>query len=195
MMRSLWQTVLATTVFGLAACSPQPRILSGSLPVPAQAASASRTLPTVAVSRQLKVAKAAADFSFPTISGKGPAALNAYAGKIRLVHFFATWCPHCQHEAPDLVAVQKALGSKGFQIIALSLDDDPASVVPAFAAKFKTNFPIAGGNQPLWKQYGDGKGIPDSFLVDGKGQIVKEYLGPVSQAQVTQDVDALLARR
>jgi thiol-disulfide isomerase/thioredoxin len=186
---------VAMTLLAVTACGTPSTFISGGTLVPVATANLVKTLGSIGMPRQIKTAKAATDFSFPTISGKGPAALNAYAGKVRLVTFFATWCPNCQHETPVLTAVQAARGSKGFQIIALSLDKDPAGVVPGYASKYATNFPIAGGTQPLWKQYGEGKGIPDSFLVDRQGQIVQEYLGEVTEAQLTKDVDALLARR
>jgi thiol-disulfide isomerase/thioredoxin len=75
----------------------------------------------------------------PALSGPGldgkTVALSAYAGKIVLVDFWATWCDPCKEEIPDLVKLRDKLKDKGFEILSVSMDEAGAAAVKKFTAR------------------------------------------------------------
>src|SRR4051812_11938852 len=62
-------------------------------------------------------------------------------GKVTIVNFWATWCPPCRAEIPDLVALQKKYGDR-LQVIGVSQDEGPIEPVKRFAADQQMNYPI-----------------------------------------------------
>ena len=101
--------------------------------------------------------------------------LSKYHGKVLVVNFFATWCPPCMKEAPDLVFLQKKYGDN-LQIIAVSVDEDPQALA-RFVKQLDPPFPIAVFEEGLRQTFGDISGIPTSFIVDKKLNIVEKLVG------------------
>ena len=113
------------------------------------------------------------DFAEKDLAGK-PLAIANYKGKVVLVDFWATWCPPCVAELPNVLKAYEKYHAKGFEIIGISLDKDEAAL---------TSF-IKKKNMP-WPQYFDGLGwnnklsgkygvtsIPATYLLDGEGKII-----------------------
>lgn len=125
----------------------------------------------------------APDFSLKDLTGR-TVKLSDYKGKVVLINFWATWCPPCKVEIPDLVKVYDTYKKKGFVILAISLDDDPGKVVPPFVVDFKKdkkvsiNYPMLVGDEAVNDAFGGIRGIPTTFLIDRKGVIRKKYIGP-----------------
>lgn len=122
----------------------------------------------------------------PDLDGK-PLDLSAYAGKIVLIDFWATWCGPCIAELPTVKAAYDKYHAKGFEIIGISLDNDRNALT-----EFMKENPMG------WRQYFDGLGwknkvstrfginsIPATFLLDGKGRIVAKNLrGPALERKL-----------
>ena len=70
-------------------------------------------------------------------------------GKVVMLNFFATWCPPCRVEIPELIKTSKAYADKGVVIISLSVDEDSAPVLP-FVKKMGMDYPVylPGGTSP-----------------------------------------------
>lgn len=133
--------------------------------------------------------KQAPAFDLPVIAVEGkPAAkrisMASLKGKVVLLNFWATWCPPCRHEIPDLVRLQQDLKGKGFTVLGVSLDDEPKVAVPIFAKEFaerqgtRFNYPLLAGNEELARGFGGIRGIPTTFLIDRKGVIREKWIGP-----------------
>ncbi|NLI76104.1 MAG: TlpA family protein disulfide reductase [Candidatus Riflebacteria bacterium] len=103
-----------------------------------------------------------------------PLTLDRFKGKTLLVDFWATWCPPCKAEVPNLVAAYQAFHDKGFEIVGISFDQDKADL-DAYVKE----------NKMTWPQYFDGKGweneigaaygiksIPAMYLLDGDGKVL-----------------------
>jgi len=107
--------------------------------------------------------------------------LSSLKGKIVLVNFWATWCPPCRKEMPDLQVLYDRFKSKGFVI--LSISDEPAGTVNPFIADHKYTWPILldpGRNvNSMYKV----TGIPKSFLYNRQGQLVAQTIDMRTQAQ------------
>jgi len=74
--------------------------------------------------------------------------LRTYRGKVVLLDFWATWCASCQREMPRFVTWQTQYGSRGLQIIGISMDDDP-ELARKMYEKQKLNYPVATGDEKL----------------------------------------------
>jgi peroxiredoxin len=117
------------------------------------------------------------DFNEQDVDGK-PLSIANHKGKVVLIDFWATWCPPCRAEVPNVVATYKKYHSQGFDIIGVSLDQDRQKL-----SSFTRD------NNMTWPQYFDGQGwdnklaakygiqaIPATYLLDGNGMIIGKDL-------------------
>ncbi len=134
----------------------------------------------------------APDFLLTALGG-GSVALSAQRGRVVLLNFWATWCDSCRDELPTLQELQRARGGR-FEILAISVDDDPARVVPSFAASHRMNFPILYADRRTMDSYAVRR-LPTSFLIAPDGTIARRYVGPLDARAVENDILAFLNRR
>ena len=124
--------------------------------------------------------RARADFSLKDLDGK-TWTLSALKGKVVLVNFWATWCPPCRKEMPDLEALYQRFKSQGFVILAIS-DEEDAKVRPFIAEKGYTYPVLLDPGDVVEKRYLI-EGIPKSFVVDRKGKMVAQSIDMRTQEQ------------
>nr|WP_209023004.1 DsbE family thiol:disulfide interchange protein [Sphingomonas kaistensis] len=119
----------------------------------------------------------------PMLPGRpGLAAASLGQGKPRLVNFFASWCVPCIAEAPVLLDLQK----RGVTIEAIALRDQPKDV-EEFLASYGDPFTAIGSDPVGEAQIAFGSsGVPESFIVDGKGVIRYQHIGPIAPEQVAE---------
>ena len=91
-------------------------------------------------------------------------------GKVIMLNFFATWCPPCQVEVPDLVAVNKKFAGKDVLIISLSVDEDEKVVVP-FMKKMGMDYPVYMAGLDITKAF-QVSSIPHNVFYAKDGQRV-----------------------
>lgn len=132
----------------------------------------------------------AAPLSGKTLDGK-TVSLSDYKGKVVLVDFWATWCDPCREEIPELVKLQNTLGSKGFAIMGVSMDEETEDVAP-FAKAAKINYPvILNGSERAPKGWVV-PGLPTSYLIGRDGNVLKRQFGSKSLKTLAADVEAAL---
>jgi peroxiredoxin len=136
---------------------------------------------------------AAPDFSLPDLDGKA-VRLSDFDGQVRIVDFWATWCPPCRKEIPHFQALHETYGSRGVKIIGVALDDEGADVVRPFAEKAGMTYTSVIGNADVTRQYGRIEAIPTTFVIDRKGRIYRKYVGYRDYATFEEDVKTLLAQ-
>lgn len=134
----------------------------------------------------------AADFKLEGANDKFKHSLADYKGKVRILDFWATWCPPCRGEIPDFVSLQKQYGPKGLQIIGVSVDKGGKPGVAKFMADNKMNYPVFMSDSDTESAYGGIRAIPTTFLIDRQGNIVKKYIGGTDRATFEKDIKALL---
>jgi len=105
-------------------------------------------------------------------------------GKVVLVNFWATWCPPCRAEIPDLVRLQEKYRDR-LQIIGVSEDESGPEVVRRFAADHQVNYPIVMTTPEIEKMFPGISALPTSFLIDRDSRIVQKHVGMLT-AQVTE---------
>lgn len=121
-----------------------------------------------------------ADFTLTDLSGM-KWTLRALAGKVVLVNFWATWCPPCRKELPDLQALYQRFGSRGFVILAIS--DEDADKVKPFVAKEGLTYPVLLDPGRKVNELFHVFGIPKSFVYDRQGKLVAESIDMRTQRQ------------
>lgn len=115
-----------------------------------------------------------------------------FDGKTLLVTFFATWCPPCMQEVPDLIDLQSKYEKKGFSVLALSVDQGGSEVVKKLVEKRSINYPVLLADGATAQDFGGVVGIPTSFLVNSKGHVVKKYPGYVSHVVLENDIKRVM---
>ena len=118
--------------------------------------------------------------------------LASFKGKVILINFWATWCPPCQKEIPDLVDLQQQY-SKDLVVLGISIDDPLEKLKPYATAKH-VNYPMLMGKdrQDVEDAYGPFFGIPVSVFIDRDGKIWKRHSGAATREQFESEIKALL---
>lgn len=117
------------------------------------------------------------DFSLPRQPDGEPVSLSALRGRVVLVNFWATWCEPCEAEMPSMDRLYRALHPLGFDLLAISVDDDVAEI-EKFQERFAITFPILHDPDELVSGDYQTTGYPESILVDRDGRMVERYVGP-----------------
>ncbi len=118
-------------------------------------------------------ARAGADFTLQDLEGKNWT-LSSLRGKVVLVNFWATWCPPCRKEMPDLQALYNEFRDRGLVVLAIS--DETEDKVKPFIVDHKYGYPILlDPGRKVNDLYQIG-GIPKSFLYDREGRLVAEAI-------------------
>ncbi len=121
-----------------------------------------------------------ANFTLTSLDGQ-KWTLRDLHGKVVLVNFWATWCPPCRKEMPDLDALYKKHKSQGFVVLAIS--DEQPGTVRSFLAKHKVAYPVLlDPGDLIHKRFGV-DGIPKSYLYDRDGKLVAEAMDMCTKDQ------------
>ena len=99
-----------------------------------------------------------------------------WSGKVVLVNFWATWCPPCREEIPELLALKKEYKDR-LEVVGISEDDDPPEKVMRFARQKGMTYPIVMATPELIDAYGGVPALPTSFLIDTQGRVVQKHSG------------------
>jgi thiol-disulfide isomerase/thioredoxin len=126
------------------------------------------------------------------LQGK-PASLGEALGKVVLVNNWATWCPPCQAEIPELEAFYQAHRNQNFDLIAIE-SGDPAEVVTKYVRQLGATFQVwldpYGASLDSFHNWD----LPNSYVIDQHGTIRLNWTGPVNQATLEKFVTPLLER-
>jgi len=119
----------------------------------------------------------APDFTLAGLDGK-QVKLSDLRGRIVVVHFWATWCPPCVEELPSVDALSRALPSRDFQILAVSVDQGGAQAVSSFLQRNRLALPaLLDSDHAVASQYGTFK-FPETYVVGRDGVVKYKVIGP-----------------
>ena len=118
--------------------------------------------------------------------------LASYKGKVILLNFWATWCPPCKVEIPDLIELQEQY-KDDIVVLGFSVDDTAEQLRP-FADEYKMNYPVLVGlgHENIQEAYGPMWGIPVTVIIDRDGRIAKKQSGIRTKEQIEREIKALL---
>ena len=121
-----------------------------------------------------------ADFTLTDLNGKSWT-LSGLRGKVVLVNFWATWCPPCRKEMPDLNTLYQRFQNQGLVILAIS-DEDEKTVSP-FITERKISYPVLLDPGRKVNELFQVEGIPKSFVYDRDGKLVAQSIDMRTQRQ------------
>jgi peroxiredoxin len=121
-----------------------------------------------------------ADFTLTDLNGK-PWTLHDLRGKVVLVNFWATWCPPCRKEMPDIQKLSSRFAKDGLVVLAIS-DEEVAKVKP-FIANAKYTYPILLDTGRKVSDALDVEGIPKTFIYDREGKLVAQSIDMRTERQ------------
>jgi peroxiredoxin len=125
----------------------------------------------------IEVGFPAPDFTYPGLNGE-KVSLSDYKGKVVLVNIWATWCPPCVEEMPSMEKLYQKLNGENFEILAVSIDSLGAKAVGPFMEKHQLTFPALIDSKGTIQKIYRTTGVPESFIIDMDGILVKKVIGP-----------------
>ena len=121
-----------------------------------------------------------ANFTLTDLRGK-TWTLRDLRGKVVLVNFWATWCPPCRKEMPDLETLYRRFGPQGLVILGIS--DEEAAKVKPFIEQQKVTYPVLLDPGRRVNELFQIEGIPKTFIYDREGKIVAQSIDMRTQKQ------------
>lgn len=125
--------------------------------------------------------------TLPALDGAPVVVPSAYAGRPLLINVWASWCPPCVKEMPELERFAREQAGTGVQVVGVALDD--AAAVRAFLERVPVTYPIlldAPGPADAGVRLGNTKGVlPYSVLVSADGRLLKQRIGPFAAGEIT----------
>ncbi|MDP3063474.1 MAG: TlpA disulfide reductase family protein [Chloroflexota bacterium] len=131
----------------------------------------------------------APDFEIPLLGG-GTFRLSDYKGKVVWINFWASWCPPCRAETPDIVKVWNEQKDGDLVILGADFGED-ASTAKAFADKTGMTYPIGLDPRGVLATEYRLAGLPSHFFVDRNGILREIRIGLLSEASMRQTLDRL----
>ncbi|HXW50437.1 MAG TPA: redoxin domain-containing protein [Candidatus Acidoferrales bacterium] len=133
------------------------------------------------------VGKPARDAPLTTLSG-GSTSLHSFAGHPVWLNFFATWCPPCKAEMPQIETRYRRLHGQGLEVVGVDQEETP-ELIARFTRPFSITFPIVIDEGPAAAAYGV-FALPTSVFIDARGIVRVVRTGELSP----DDMDEYLAR-
>jgi len=119
--------------------------------------------------------------------------LDAYRGKVVLINLWATWCPPCRAELPDLQRLYSAYRSRGLIVLGIN-QGESASRATQFARSLGIGFPILlDPNQEYGRRF-TALGLPTTVVIDRNGTVVRGYDGALAYSQMTAAIAPLFVK-
>jgi thiol-disulfide isomerase/thioredoxin len=137
-----------------------------------------------------KVGETAPDFTLTSLSG-APVQLAALQGKPVLVNFWATWCPPCRAEMPDLDDVARANAATGLQVVTVNLREDP-DVVGGYLQTIGVGLDsVLDRNGGVFRQYRI-TGLPTTVAIGRDGVVREIHVGPLTRKAIDARVGQIV---
>jgi thiol-disulfide isomerase/thioredoxin len=135
------------------------------------------------------------DFSLPDVQG-AKRSLSEFRGKWVVVNYWATWCPPCLEEIPDLVAFHERHHDKDAVVLGINFEDIPSEQLSAFVEENFISYPVLrnGDVEPPHESLAVG-GLPTTYIISPDGVPVARQIGTITGADIEQFMDRYLRER
>ncbi|MEI6603341.1 MAG: TlpA disulfide reductase family protein [Clostridia bacterium] len=164
----IWVLAIALVIVAIVVTSTQPGNKSSS--------------PTTPGNQQTSQLEKATDFTLKDLAGND-VSLHDFIGKPVYVNFFATWCPPCRAEMPDIEKMYQKYKSKGLVVLAVDLKEDNATVQD-FVTQNGLTFKVLLDQNDVTKKGYDTTYIPVSVFIDKAGNIVGQRSGGLDAGEM-----------
>lgn len=137
----------------------------------------------------LAIGKTAPDFTLQTLDGE-QVKLSDFRGQAVFVNFWATWCPPCRAEMPDM---QKLYDDKDIEILAVNMTDSEKSEegVASFVADMQLSFPVLMDTEGDISDAYNVKAYPTSYMIDAEGKISHIAYGAMNYNVMVQEFEKM----
>jgi peroxiredoxin len=137
--------------------------------------------------------KPADNIEVPNLDGNGTFRLSADKGKVVVLNYWATWCPPCRIESPQLDTVYRAMRDKGVTVVGIDTKNAPRSLATSFVKDNKLSYPMA------YDEKGESvlalgsipTNLPFSVLIDKQGRVAAVYFGALNLKDLTPPLTQL----
>jgi peroxiredoxin len=137
----------------------------------------------------------APQFTAKNIATDSVVTFDAYRGKVVLLNIWATWCAPCRTEMPSIERLHQRLQGTDFRVVAVSVDVGDEQVVEDFVREMGLTFDVLQDRSTAIQQIYQTTGVPESFVIDRNGVIVKKEIGdrlwdsPINETLVRRLLD------
>ena len=118
--------------------------------------------------------------------------LSDYRGKVVLINFWATWCPPCRKEIPDLIKLQRDYGSRSLQVIGVTYPPQKVAEVRRFVQRTKINYPVSLGTKKTKLLFTSSESLPMTIVIGKDGRIRDIIEGILLPEEIEQKIKPLL---
>ena len=117
--------------------------------------------------------------------------LDQLRGKVVMVDFWASWCPPCRQEAPELSRTYLKYRNRGVEFVGIAIWDTNAEVAK-YIRRYAVEFPVGLDEKGFVAiDYGV-TGIPEKYFIAPDGTLLRKFIGPVSEAELSAVLDTLV---
>ena len=135
---------------------------------------------------------AAPDFTLALFDGTA-FRLSDYRGQVVLINFWASWCPPCRDEAPDLQALYQDYRADGFTILGINMLESSRQKALDFMAEFGISYSNGEDIGERVTNLYRVEAPPESFLIDRSGNVRRFFIGNIRYDDVSGSIETLLA--
>lgn len=118
--------------------------------------------------------------------------LSDYKGKVVLLNFWATWCPPCRAEVPELIRWQKTYRGRGLQVIGVTYPPQTLKEVRRFVRRAKVNYPVGLGTKEMRSLFTQSDTLPMTIVIGKDGRVRDIIDGILLPEEFEQKIKPLL---
>ena len=130
------------------------------------------------------------DFTLPDLQGK-PVSLSDFRGKWVVVNYWATWCPPCLEEIPDLVEFYEDNRDKDVMVLGIDFEEVNLAYLKEFVDSHFISYPVLRMDPSTINKLGPVQGLPTTYIISPQGESLARQEGPITRAAL----EAYLARK
>jgi thiol-disulfide isomerase/thioredoxin len=123
------------------------------------------------------------EFALPDIDGHSHD-ISQYRGRWVIVNYWASWCPPCLMEIPELVAFQARHYPSRAVVLGVNYERIDTRALRGVIARMAINYPVLRADRRQPGTFGPPSGLPVTYVIGPDGRLVTRYNGPVSRAQL-----------
>ena len=116
--------------------------------------------------------------------------VSDYKGKWVIVNYWATWCPPCAVEIPELNTFHNKHKNKDAVVVGVNIEKGELEYVKEFSADFKISYPILQALDSVSSPYGQVRALPTTFILNPEGKVVKTIVGAVTKERLENIINA-----
>ena len=132
-------------------------------------------------------ASSSEDYELRDLNGKVHR-VSDHRGKWLVINFWATWCPPCIAEMPELERFHRQNGTRA-QVWGVTFEDTDKTTIAEFVEKLGVTYPILGHGQDPLTGFGRVTVLPTTFVIDRQGELLHRFEGPIEARDIEQVIE------